>query len=987
VSLSHKDLVGALIVQFVALSESELIYVARFEDPNPLTVDDRIAGTCIWSTYTAQYKNWRKDAKSTIFWITGDAGTGKTILCSYLKESLETKAPRRLRGSASKEQALVSYYFCVKDDQSRRDACSVLRGLLLRIFVQRTDILRKVKDRFGSAKSHFDQSFENLWKMFSFAASKARCQTLYIVIDALDECEERSRNKLLHRIAETLQEWNEPELILERRVKFIITSQPHLIPTWNAVSQSTNPHRLRIEDRPQDMVDDMIRVIDKRVNDLVLRRFCTTEEGDHLKSSLRHHAESSFLWVNIILDDIGKGIEYNRASLERILRDPPKDLKAAYSRYLPPVPEKDYALFRKLIDLMVSCSRPLTIAEVNIFVTISNQPTTCEVDKKKKTDMQGILERAFGSLVRTSGSQARFVHSTVKDFLFSLQEDTMHPLHQSHRADLQSAHLTIASACVRYLLLEDLRTDLFVVNEPSTERSPISPISSDAQSSLVQEAESLADLFTAADFNFLQDEDALREVVRPVVSSRFPAYEYAALNWTHHYSLCETIAEEQMHESVKFLSQKGSSQLSNWYNYVLSASRTVMPTLLEVNPVLVAAIFGHTRNLQDMLEREEPNPAAIRTNALFWATCKGQAASVKLLLAHGTPPDVPKDQETPLLVAAYGGFTEIFDMLLATKQVDINFRGNRGRTSLSVVARQGHEEIMERMLQHKGTQVDCVDQYGWTPLLEAAASGSLGCLNMLISADCCDPNHVDRSNRCAISYAAEEGRDDVVRALLKNGKVDAKVADESGRNALSYAAAKGHLPIVRLLVQAKLRISDCDKDGRNAISWAANSAAATLRRREGVSVLTYLIKKDKMAASAADVSGWTPLAWAMEQPGYLDAVKALVEIGGVNVNQRDDTLGRPVLSWAATEGYLDIVTYLLEVPGIDENLADKEGRTPLSYAAANGRLEVVRMLVARENVDPHLADSKGRTPLKWAMQCGHESVVQELKELGKSSLS
>jgi ankyrin repeat domain-containing protein 50 len=204
VSLSHKDLVGALIVQSVALSESELTYVARFEDPNPLTVDDRIEGTCIWSTCTAQYRDWRKDAKSTIFWITGDAGTGKTILCSYLKDNLEIKTPLRSRGSASKEQALVSHYFCVKDDQSRRDACSVLRGLLLRIFVQRTDILRKVRAFFGSARSHFDQSFENLWKMFSFAADKARCQTLYIVIDALDECEERSRNKLLQRIAETL---------------------------------------------------------------------------------------------------------------------------------------------------------------------------------------------------------------------------------------------------------------------------------------------------------------------------------------------------------------------------------------------------------------------------------------------------------------------------------------------------------------------------------------------------------------------------------------------------------------------------------------------------------------------------------------------------------------------------------------------------------------------------------------------------------------
>lgn len=973
--------------QSAALSESELRYITRLDDPYPLTLDDRIEGTCIWSTRTTQYRKWRQDAKSTILWITGDAGTGKTILCSYLKDCLENHTTQTLQqASTSKNQALVTYFFCVKDDKGRRDACSVLRGLLLRIFIQRKDVLKRARKHFGSAKSHFDQSFETLWKIFSFAADIAQCQTFYVVIDAIDECEERSRNRLLHRIAETLQKWNRPELMLEKRVKFLITNQPHLVPVWNAVSQSTNQHRLKIEDRPQEMVDDVVRVIDKRVDDLVANRFCTTSEGDHLKSSLRNHAENSFLWVNIILDDIGKGIEYSRASLERVLRDPPKDLKGAYSRYLPAVAEQDVTLFRKLVDLMVACSRPLTLDELNIFVTITDQATTRRVEEEKKHYMQDIMERAFGPLVRISGSRTHFVHSTVKDFLVRLQEDVSHPLHDSHRAELQSAHFTIASACIRYLLLQDLRVDLFVVSEASTETSPTSPMLADAQSSLDPETESLFDMFTVADVNFLQDDDALHEAIRPIVSSRFPAYEYAALNWTHHYSMCEAIAEDQMHENAKLLSQEGSPQLSNWYNYALSASRTVMPTLPEANPLLIAAIFGHTRNLQNLLENDGQPSAPNRTAALFWATCKGRAATVKLLLDCGTPPDSPKDQQSPLFVAAYAGFTEILDMLIATGQVDINFRGKRGRSPLSVAAEQGHQDIMERLLQHKSVQVDSVDHNGWTPFLHAAASGSLGCLKMLISTQCCDPNYVDRSNRCALSYAAEEGKEDVVKALLRIGTINPTSADKCGRHALSYAAAKGHLPIVRLLVQAKLRISDCDENGRNAISWASNSAAAAVRNRDGKSVLTYLIKKDKTTVCAADVSGWTPLAWAMEQPGYLDAVKDLIELGGANVNQQDNTLGRPVLSWAATEGYVDIVRYLLEVPGIDVNLADGSGRTPLSYAASNGRLEVVRLLAAQEHVDPHLADSLGRTPATWASQCGHESVVQELQDLGGQSV-
>ena len=74
------------------------------------------------------------------------------------------------------------------------------------------------------------------------------------------------------------------------------------------------------------MVKDVIRVIDKRRIDLIMRRFCTKDGGDHLKDPHRHYAENSFPRVQNILDDIGKGIEYSRARFESILHDPPKKI-------------------------------------------------------------------------------------------------------------------------------------------------------------------------------------------------------------------------------------------------------------------------------------------------------------------------------------------------------------------------------------------------------------------------------------------------------------------------------------------------------------------------------------------------------------------------------------------------------------------------------------------------------------------------------------
>lgn len=300
-----------------------------------------------------------------------------------------------------------------------------------------------------------------------------------------------------------------------------------------------------------------------------------------------------------------------------------------------------------------------------------------------------------------------------------------------------------------------------------------------------------------------------------------------------------------------------------------------------------------------------------------------------------------------------------------------------------VAAEQGHGDIASLLLQQQSIRVGDTGQKGQTPFLVAAASGSMSCVNIFTGDIRVNINHVDRSGRSALLLAAEEGMEKVVKAPLSAKRMDAHSTDKDGRNALSYAAAKGQLLIVRYLVRSNLSIAQRDKNGQNAISWASNSAKSIARNHAGASTLGCLIKQDGGAASVPDNDGLTSLAWAMDRPRYLDAVKALIEVGGVRVDQQDRSRGRPVLSWAATEGYVEIGEYLLTVQGIEENLRDNDGRTPLSYATSNGRLDVVKIL---SRLDVRLPDSSGRTPRDWAILNGQEEVVQELKILERASL-
>lgn len=911
-------------------------------------------------------------------WVTGEAGTGKTTLSSFLIENLENEASNS-RTSKFDQRALVCCFFCNKDIQGQWDASAIIRGLLLQILGQDRDTVKKVRASFDSSRLQFDQSFETLWKIFTFTASIVPYDSLYIIIDALDECEDRTREKLIARVAEMLSMWNKSETGVGTKIKFLVTCQPQLMTTWMAKVQSSfhHYHRLKLEDRPGEMVEDIVRVIDKKVDDLVASLICSETQGDQLKKALKEHAENSFLWVSLVLAHIKAALEFNAGSVKKILTEIPSNLREAYTRYLPPISEQNAELFQKMLRLLLSCSRPLTLDEFHTLHTAAQNPTSHNIGQADPSIMKNVLERAFGPLIRFSSSQIHFAHSTVKDFLLSLDGDATNPLSKTHGTDLPSAHLALATAAMRYLLHDDLSVDLFDVKELTGEQSPTSPSSTATPELVTNDTEFLPGMFSLGEVTFLRDEDATREAMCPQICSRHQAFDYVALHWAHHYAMCEAVAPDELHENATMLAKHGSTQLANWYKYMSSLSRTAMPVLDQVSPILIAAMFNHTVNLQNLLKQSPTPSSATRQLALYWAACRGQTVCVRILLEHGAEPDVPCDGHTPLHVAVQGGFVDICDALLATRKVDVNGKNNRSRTPLSLAAEYGHCDILRLLLRQNDIQVNATDYRGRTAFLEAAESGALDCLQELIRDRRVDSTCTDIRGRDALSHAAQAGKDQIVKLLLKSQNIDCKARDSFGRNPLSYAAEMGHLSTVQQLIQGGFPISQQDCKGRNAISWASNSAKASSGDR---CALRLLVKKDREAAGAEDESGWTPLAWAMDPPGYLNAVKILVEDGGVDVNHRDATGHRPALSWAAAEGFVEICEYLLTVPNIEPDLVNNYGRTPLSFAAACGRLEIVRLLLAQQGrVNARSVDSLGRTPVDRARLNGEDAVVRELE--------
>ena len=174
-------------------------------------------------------------------------------------------------------------------------------------------------------------------------------------------------------------------------------------------------------------------------------------------------------------------------------------------------------------------------------------------------------------------------------------------------------------------------------------------------------------------------------------------------------------------------------------------------------------------------------------------------------------------------------------------------------------------------------------------------------------------------------------------------------------------------------IHAKVELSD----------RAKSLAVKLLSRKDNHASATLLFQR--LADDHPDVSHYkfTGLHCA-SYFGIVEVVKALMEMKGSDINQRD-CIGCTPLMWAAQRGNEGVVRLLLARGDVDPDKTDNYGETPLSGASAGGHEGVVRLLLARGDVNPNVANSDGETPVWLASSEGHVGIVRLL--LAKSNIN
>ncbi|KAF8533476.1 hypothetical protein BDD12DRAFT_760778, partial [Trichophaea hybrida] len=183
----------------------------------------RHENTCTWILDDQRYKSWIEKDGQTILWISGDPGCGKSVLSSFLTKEIT-------RGKTT--QLYIAYFFCDDKNEQLRTAQAILVNLLTQMLDQIPDIIMHflAEPEYKTNKEKTSWSFGMLWRVFERIINDAHRGQVYILIDALDECEEGSRSKFLNQLQHLLC-CNTTQLM-----KIIITSRPHIPVTSHLIN-------------------------------------------------------------------------------------------------------------------------------------------------------------------------------------------------------------------------------------------------------------------------------------------------------------------------------------------------------------------------------------------------------------------------------------------------------------------------------------------------------------------------------------------------------------------------------------------------------------------------------------------------------------------------------------------------------------------------------------------------------------------------------
>ena len=413
--------------------------------PNTLVVKNRLKEkdkllykSIDWILQDPKYLSWQNGDDISLLWIKGGAGKGKTMMSIGLIERLSLPQD---------ESTVVTYFFCQNANYELNTIEAIIKGLILRLVDQQKVLSESLRRRWDTVHGRFNEdisSWRTLWDIFLEMLDRCKCQRGYVIVDALDECQDEGMAEFLKLIVRT--GLNHPS-----KIKWLLTSRPldsaerELLAGSDQVLVSLELNSEHVAEAVKTYIAARTAELDRRQNYGLALRW-------EVAAELTEKAENTFLWVSLVCKRLESVC---RSKVLTTIQDLPPGLYPFYDRIFNQLGEGESAVVERcmrLLKVMLVVYRPLTIEEVGSVTSLSDDEVAIEA----------LVDRC-ASFVKKREANIEFVHQSARDYLGGKDGQSILDSYEHYE------HSEIALSCLSYLS-QRLKVNLVDLPRPDSTR-------------------------------------------------------------------------------------------------------------------------------------------------------------------------------------------------------------------------------------------------------------------------------------------------------------------------------------------------------------------------------------------------------------------------------------------------------------------------------------------------------------------------------------
>ncbi|KAK8129310.1 hypothetical protein PG999_001690 [Apiospora kogelbergensis] len=664
-------------------------------------LEKRHEGTGLWFLDSREYQDWLETAQGTLF-CPGIPGSGKTIITSMVINDIENK----VKSDGTIGLAYIYFDYRKKDDQTFKNLILCIARQLGRTFHSLPPRLKELYKWHNMY--HTQLSLRDALEILDWLAEMY--QRVYIVIDALDECQvsDGCRTNLLSELFH-----------LQRRRSVNLFATSRFIPSITERFKQAFTLEIRASK------SDVQRYLQSHVGNLPSTTFNGRGLQKKITATVSEAVDGMFLLANIYLDSLDdkltkKSVLHALKAMKKLHRqcrtsgeyEKDRMLTLAYERAIDRIRSQKPGfsdLAMRALSWITCAKRPLRTLEFQHALGV--EVGARGMDQNNLTEIKYLVSICCGLVtVDAKSGIVRLVHYTTQEYLEKCQS-----------VWFPDVHLKISEICTTYLTFRVF------------ESGP---------------TESVNDLIS----RFRQN----------------PFYIYAATYWVYHAS--QTLSLDH----VTFFLQKqkaveASIQALRHFNQLALLPKSNKKHRQRLSGLHLAACFGfisatrallsvHHVDVKDSIDGEDGQ------TPLWWATANGHEEIVHILLDGGADIEArDNDGRTSLWMAVVSRHLSVAELLIK-RGADIEARDGGGRTPLWAAAAAGYKEVSELLIEN-GANIEVTDDFTWTPLHQAASHGSAKVAKLLIEKGA-DIEARDKEGQTPLSLAVIGGYSNAVLPLL-----------------------------------------------------------------------------------------------------------------------------------------------------------------------------------------------------------------------------